>query len=108
MFIFFCKIVKKKNILDLDKYMLPCTNKKIFGVECLGCGTQRALLLILKGDFVAAFKIFPAIYTTILLFIFIGLLLIDKKRNYHKIVIGLAIINAVIMIISYFYKMSNY
>ena len=94
--------------MDLEKYMLPCVNKKMFGVECLGCGTQRAFMLILKGEFAEAFKMFPAIYTTILLFFFIGLLLIDKKRNYHKIVIGLAIINAVIMIISYIYKITNY
>lgn len=88
--------------------MLPCMNKKIFGVECLGCGTQRAFMLLLKGEFAEAFQMFPAIYTTLLLFFFIGLLLIDKKRNYHKIVITLAIINAVIMIFSYIYKISNY
>ena len=91
--------------MDLDKYMLPCVNKKIFGIECLGCGTQRAMMQMLQGNFVEAFKIFPAIYTTILLFFFIGLLFINRKRNYHKIIIALAILNAVIMIISYIYKM---
>ena len=85
--------------------MLPCVNKKVFGIECLGCGTQRAMMQMLQGNFVEAIIIFPAIYTTILLFFFIGLLFIDRKRNYHKIIIGLAILNAVIMIISYIYKM---
>ena len=85
--------------------MLPCVNKKIFGIECLGCGTQRAMMQMLQGNFEEAFIIFPAIYTTILLFFFIGLLFIDRKRNYHKIIIVLAILNAVIMIISYIYKM---
>ncbi len=94
--------------MDLEKFMLPCANKQLFGLECLGCGTQRALVLVFEGEFVAAFNLFPAIYTTILLFFFIGLLLIDKKRNYHKIVILLAILNAVIMIISYIYKLTNY
>lgn len=88
--------------------MLPCVNKKIFGIECLGCGTQRAFMLVLKGEFAEAFRMFPAIFTTILLFIFIGLLIFDKKRNYNTIVSGLAIINAVIMIISYIYKITNY
>lgn len=82
-------------------------NKKLFGVECLGCGTQRALLLILKGDFSAAFHMFPAIFTTILFFGILGIHFIDKTRNYHKIIIGLAICNAIIMILSYIYKMTN-
>lgn len=87
--------------------MIPCMNKKLFGVECLGCGTQRALLLILKGDFSAAFHMFPAIFTTILFFGILGIHFIDKTRNYHKIIIGLAICNAIIMILSYIYKMTN-
>ena len=87
--------------------MLPCMNKSLFGIDCIGCGTQRSLLLILNGEFTKAFYQFPAIYTTLLLFGLIGLHLIDKKRNYQKIIIGLAVINAIIMIISYIYKITN-
>jgi hypothetical protein len=82
-------------------------NKSLLGVDCIGCGTQRSLLLLLNGEFTKAFYQFPAIYTTLLLFGLIGLHLIDKKRNYQKIIIGLAIINAIIMIISYIYKITN-
>jgi uncharacterized protein DUF2752 len=92
----------------MEEYMIPCMNKKLFGIDCLGCGTQRAFMLIAHGEFTAAFRMFPAIYTSIFLFVFIGLHFLDKSRNYHKIIIGLAIINAVIMIISYIYKMTNY
>jgi hypothetical protein len=46
--------------MALEDYMIPCMNKKLFGVECMGCGTQRALVLLLKGDFVAAFHMFPS------------------------------------------------
>ena len=88
--------------------MIPCMNKKLFGIDCPGCGTQRALVLLLKGEFSAAFHMFPAIFTTLLLFGFLGLHFIDKSRNYQKIVIALAIINAVIMIISYIHKMTNF
>ncbi len=94
--------------MDLEKYMIPCMNKKIFGIECLGCGAQRAFILILEGNFLEAFQMFPAIYTTILFFSFIILNYVDKSRNYQKIIITLAIINAVIMIVSYFYKHANY
>ena len=93
--------------MDVEKYMLPCVNKKIFGIDCPGCGTQRALMSLFKGEFVDAFHFFPAIYTSILLFIFLGLHLVDKTRNYTNVIIVTAIGNAAIMIISYIYKMTN-
>lgn len=92
-----------------EDYMIPCMNKSLFGVDCMGCGTQRSLILLSKGEFLEAFQMFPAIYTTILLFFFIGLNFVDKSsRNYHKIIISLAILNALVMIISYIYKQTNF
>jgi uncharacterized membrane protein YozB (DUF420 family) len=93
--------------MKIEDFMIPCVNKTLFGVDCLGCGTQRAFVLILKGEFIEAFYMFPAIYTTILFFIILGLNFIDKSRNYHKLIISLAIINTVIMIVSYIYKLTN-
>ncbi len=84
--------------------MLPCMNKQLFGVECPGCGTQRAIAFLLEGEFWEAFKIFPAIYTLGLFFILLGLHLLDKKRNYAKLVIASAILNGAVILIAYFIK----
>jgi len=86
--------------------MLPCMNKWLFGIDCPGCGLQRSIALLLNGEFVRAFKMFPAIYSMLFLFLFIGLHLVDKSRNYQKIVIVTAILNGAIMIISYIYKIT--
>lgn len=83
-------------------------SKKLFGMECPGCGMQRATVMVVQGDFAHAFSMFPAIYTTISLFILLGLHFVDKKRNYTKAIIPVAILNAVVMIIAYFYKLTNY
>lgn len=91
----------------MEKYMLPCMNKWLFGVDCPGCGTQRALALIWDGEFVAAFSMFPAIYTTALLFVCILLHFLDRTRNYHKTIIRLAIFNGALTVIAYIYKMSH-
>ena len=91
----------------MEEYMIPCFSKSLFGMECLGCGTQRAFMLVLRGEFILGFKMFPAIYTTIILFAFIALHFIDRSRNYHRLIVGFAILNAVIMIISYIYKMTS-
>ncbi|MGH2667072.1 DUF2752 domain-containing protein [Flavobacterium sp.] len=94
--------------MKIEDYMIPCMNKSLFGVDCPGCGTQRALLLVLKGEFTEAFCMFPAIYTLIPFFVITGLHFIDKSRNYHKLMVSLAIVNAVIMIISYIYKQTHF
>ena len=88
----------------MEEHMLSCMNKQLFGVECSGCGTQRAIAFLLEGEFYEAFKMFPAIYTLTLFFVLLGLHLIDKKRNYSKLVIASAILNGSVIIIAYFIK----
>lgn len=85
--------------------MLPCMNKSIFGVDCMGCGMQRSLNLLLHGEFIEAFKMFPALYTTILFFLVVTLHFLDKSRNYLKLIVGIAIVNALVLVIAYAYKM---
>jgi len=77
----------------------------MFGVECLGCGIQRALVLISKGEFVEAFKMYPAIYTLILLALFSLIHLKKKFKNGKRIILTLAIINMIIIVVSYIIKM---
>ncbi len=84
--------------------MLPCMNKKLLGIDCFGCGMQRSLALILKGEFVAAFHMYPAIYTMIVLFAAIGINVFTKFNISTKFISGLAILNGLIIVISYFIK----
>jgi len=90
----------------MEKYMLPCANKWLFGIDCPGCGLQRSLALLIEGEFGRAWHMFPPIYSMLLFCFFLGLHLIDKSRNYQKIVIATAILNGAIMIISYIYKIT--
>ncbi len=91
----------------LDDYMLPCLNKKLFGVECMGCGLQRSMALVLKGEFAEAFHMYPAIYSLIILFLFIGINIFFKFKHSNKIIGGLAILTVATIIISYIIKTIN-
>ncbi|NMH86081.1 DUF2752 domain-containing protein [Flavivirga algicola] len=91
----------------LDDYMLPCLNKKLFGVECMGCGLQRSIALILKGQFIDAFYMYPAIYSLIILFLYIGINIFFKFKHSNKIIGGLAILTVAIIIVSYIIKTIN-
>lgn len=92
----------------MEEYMLPCLSKKLFGIDCFGCGIQRAVLLLFQGEFEAAFYMYPAIYSMFLFFLFIGINFLDKTRNYHKIIVAFGIITAIMMVTSYFYKLLYY
>jgi len=87
--------------------MLPCLNKKLFGIDCLGCGIQRAAVLLFKGEFVAAFHMYPAIYTLLLLGAFLLLSMFVKIPYVKQIKYGLIAINVLIIVISYVIKMNT-
>ena len=88
--------------------MLPCLNKELFGRECLGCGIQRAAALLFRGEFIAAFKMYPAIYTLILLVLFLVFNLFVKFKFDRIIKIALIAINVLIVVIGYMVKMSQF
>jgi hypothetical protein len=92
--------------IQTEDYLLPCLNKQLFGIDCLGCGIQRAFLLLLKGEFIAAFKMYPAIYTLLLLAIYALLHLRFKFKKGRKIIRILVVVNLLIIIVSYFIKMN--
>src|SRR5680860_131224 len=76
-------------LINVKDYMLPCMTKQFLGFDCPGCGLQRSIVFLLQGDFVAAFKMYPAIYPMVLLFSFIGLKHIVSIRFENKITFGL-------------------
>ena len=91
-------------IEGLEEYMLPCMNKKIFGIECLGCGLQRSVAFLFQGEFYLAYKIYPAIYSILVFALFLILNIFYTFKYSERIKIGLLIINIVIIIGSYILK----
>lgn len=90
----------------MEEFMLPCLNKTLFGVDCPGCGAQRALLMVFEGEFTAAFHMYPAIYTVLLLLLFLVFNLFKKFKYDWHIKAGLIVLNAGIIVTAYLYKFS--
>lgn len=96
-------MILKFNIQD---YLLPCLNKHLFGFDCPGCGIQRSLIHVIKGEFTEAFYLYPAIFTLIFL---LFVILINKKiklKHASKIILTLSLINVFIITVSYLIKMN--
>ncbi|MBE4947773.1 DUF2752 domain-containing protein [Chryseobacterium culicis] len=90
--------------MDIDDFMLTCPSKKYLGVECLGCGAQRAVVLVFEGKFSEAFQMYPAVYTLLLFFFTLGLSFIDKKRKYGRVLMMMIVVNLMIIVLGYLYK----
>jgi hypothetical protein len=87
----------------LEKNLLSCPWKKL-GLECTGCGFQRSFIHLLKGEFFEAFSIYPAIYTLILMFMFLGIHLRFNFSQGARILKWLFVLNVAIIVISYILK----
>ena len=94
------------SIVDfLEAHQLPCSIKALTGQECPGCGSQRALILLLKSDFFASIQAWPALLPLILTILFIALHLIFKFKNGSKVILVMLMITIAIALINYFIKM---
>ncbi|MCP4883502.1 MAG: DUF2752 domain-containing protein, partial [Flavobacteriales bacterium] len=74
------------------------------GVECAGCGLQRSVIYLLKGEFTNAFFTYPAIYTLLLMVFFLALHLKFNFAKGHGILQGLLILNVIIILTNYLLK----
>lgn len=90
--------------MSAEDFMLPCPTKKIFGIDCFGCGMQRALLMVGEGNFAGAWHLYPPVFTILMFLILVLLNFIDKNRDYSTSVKWLGIFNGIFIPLSYFYK----
>ncbi|MGY0392265.1 DUF2752 domain-containing protein [Bizionia sp. KMM 8389] len=87
--------------------MLPCLNKQVLGFDCMGCGLQRSALLIYHGEFLAAFKMYPAIFPLIALIAVIVLQFFIKFKHSTRTINILAITTITVIIVSFIFKLIN-
>lgn len=84
--------------------MQTCFYKEHFGIECPGCGTQRAILLLMEGDFVGSFKMYPPLALVFSTLFFLVLHLIFRFKRGGDILKYLGIATVVSMFLNYIYK----
>ncbi|KQS35219.1 DUF2752 domain-containing protein [Pedobacter sp. Leaf194] len=100
---------QKSDIFDwLSGHLLSCPFKAQFGFDCPGCGLQRSVLALLKGNLVESFKFYPATIPLLALLIFTFIhLKVDFKFGAQLIKLVFTGI-AVIILINYIYKIYNH
>ena len=84
--------------------MLPCAYKKYFGVECPGCGMQRSVEALTRGEVQESLQLFPALLPLVLMLLFLILHLAFKFKNGAFWLKWMFILNAAIIVSSFVYK----
>lgn len=91
-------------LLGIENFMLPCYTKQLWGFDCPGCGMQRSIVFLLKGEFGAAFEMYPPIYPMLLL---LGFIVLDKIYQFkfsNMITLTLTVITAGTILTNYIFK----
>ena len=89
----------------LETHQLPCMFKAVTHFECPGCGMQRSFILLMQGDTTGSFFMFPALIPIIFMFAFLFLHVMFKIKNGANILKYTYILCAVIVMVSYIYKL---
>ena len=90
----------------LEKRQLPCFYRSILGIECPGCGMQRAFIALLRGDLIGSIQLYPALIPTIAMLVLLVVHVFYHLKNGAMMLMWLFVFNSVIIVISYVYKLT--
>lgn len=90
----------------LVEKLFPCLYKLIFRIDCPICGFQRALLLALRGNFKASFKMYPPLIPCLVLILFASFYCIDSTLLNKKLLNQVATFVLLCIIVNYLVKIA--
>lgn len=89
----------------LEAHQMPCVYKKYLGMDCPGCGMQRGIIELLKGNLWESIQAYPPLIPMLLMMLYLLLHIKFKFKNgalYLKI---LFIFTSVIIVTNYIIKL---
>jgi hypothetical protein len=92
----------------LERNMLTCPSRKWLHLECPGCGLQRSVIALFKGDVSASLQLYPA---TIPLFVLLGFFVLHLKYDFSNGAVITKYLQgcvALIILVFYIYKIVNH
>lgn len=92
----------------LEKHLLPCTVKSLTGIDCPGCGMQRAAVDLLRGDVVGSLAHNASLVPLLITLLYCSAHLLFGFRQGARILVGLFGATAAIMLIQYLVKLFSH
>jgi Protein of unknown function (DUF2752) len=89
----------------LEAHQQSCSFKEHFGFDCPGCGLQRSIIELLKGNIVESISLYPALIPVMTMFVFLALHLLFRFRQGALILKIMFIFNISLIALNYIYKL---
>lgn len=89
----------------LEHHQLKCFFQNTLGVECPGCGSQRAFIFLLKGEFAQSFHTYPPLILFLSLVSFLMLHLSFKFKKGGAYLTRLFISTAFVVLINFIHHL---
>jgi hypothetical protein len=91
----------------LENHQQICPFKENLGFDCLGCGIQRAFILLFKGDVIESVQTYPGLIPIIILIILFVLQISFKSAKLYIILKIWFIFTSVLILSTYIFKLIN-
>ncbi|GGX32696.1 DUF2752 domain-containing protein [Aquimarina muelleri] len=91
-------------INQLESSTLKCPGKELIGLNCLGCGLQRSFILLLKGNLIDSFLMYPALIPIIIMFVYLIVHLFLNFKKGAKTLQYFYLLNTILIIANYIIK----
>lgn len=88
----------------IEHHLLPCPSKALLGMDCPGCGMQRSLIELFRGNFEGSFKMYPALLPILFTLVFMSFHIRYKFRNGAQTLQYAYIVSALVVVTSYIIK----
>jgi hypothetical protein len=94
-----------KLITWLESHQGTCSFREHTGIDCPGCGMQRSILALLRGDILESILQFPALLPLMAMFAFLIVHLAFKLKHGALVLKVFYITNISIIILNYIFKL---
>jgi len=92
----------------LEGHLLSCPSRKYLHIECPGCGFQRSVIALLRGEWLLSWQLYPASMVIIALCVVTALHIRFEFKHGAAIIKWLQIFAGTIILISYSLKIIHH
>lgn len=88
----------------IGQHLLPCPSKYFLGMDCPGCGMQRSVIEMLKGNVVESLKMYPGMLPMVFTMVLLAFHLKYRFENGARWLLYSYSFSAVIVVVSFIIK----
>ncbi|MEJ7692905.1 DUF2752 domain-containing protein [Daejeonella sp.] len=91
----------------IEHNLFRCLFKTLTGWDCPGCGFQRSILSLIKGDIQNSFFLYPATTPILLLIVWSIIRTRYTVKNSEMVTRAMVLVSASTIVLSYAVKLAN-